>query len=391
MNKMRFARVELENWKNFTSVEVDLANRVFIVGPNAIGKSNFLQVFRFLRDLVLEGGGLGPAVNQRGGMGKVRSLYARGLNTDVMIRVVVKDEAGAGWRYELAFAHESDRNPRPVVVRELVDRLRVSGETERKLARPDNQDETDPERLKETAIGVLRANQDFRELADFFRTVAYLHLVPQLLREEQSPRGDTLGTDPYGRDLLDQIRNTTPRTQKARLRRLERVLKTVAPQLENLRLEIDEHGQPHLEGKFRHWRPQGAYQDERQLSDGTLRLIGLLWSLQEPGGPLLLEEPELSLHTAIVKRLAPFIHRAQVGGAGRQVILTTHSEHLLMDAGIAPEEVLLMLPAAEGAQVVEGAARSEIVRLMQAGLTASEAVLPRTETRQMALFDRLNV
>jgi len=174
------------------------------------------------------------------------------------------------------------------VVRELVDRLRVSGETERKLARPDNQDETDPERLKETAIGVLRANQDFRELADFFRTVAYLHLVPQLLREEQSPRGDTLGTDPYGRDLLDQIRNTTPRTQKARLRRLERVLKTVAPQLENLRLEIDEHGQPHLEGKFRHWRPQGAYQDERQLSDGTLRLIGLLWSLQEPGGPLLL-------------------------------------------------------------------------------------------------------
>lgn len=35
MSAMRFARIELKNWKNFTSVEVDLAERVFIVGPNA--------------------------------------------------------------------------------------------------------------------------------------------------------------------------------------------------------------------------------------------------------------------------------------------------------------------------------------------------------------------
>jgi AAA15 family ATPase/GTPase len=49
----RFAWLRLKNWKNFQSVEVDLPLRVFLVGPNASGKSNLLDVFRFLRDLVI--------------------------------------------------------------------------------------------------------------------------------------------------------------------------------------------------------------------------------------------------------------------------------------------------------------------------------------------------
>ena len=390
MSTMRFATIELKNWKNFTDVDVGLASRVFIVGPNAIGKSNLLDAFRFLRDLVMEGGGLAKAVSLRDGMGKVRSLYAR-QNTEVMLQVVVKDASGAGWRYKLAFTHESVKNPRPLVVQELVDRLQSDGSERRILTRPDKFDEGDRERRTQTALPQVTANQDFRELAEFLRSVSYLHLVPQLLREEQAPKEGGLGPDPYGRDLLDRIRNTAPRTQKARLKRIEKVLRIVAPQLEGLRLDMDGHGHPHLEGKFKHWRPQGAYQNETQLSDGTLRLIGFLWALQEPAGPLLLEEPELSLHTAIVKRLAPFIHRAQQAGKGRQVILSTHSEHLLTDAGIAAEEVLLVQPATEGSEVIEGAGPGGIVKLMQSGLTTSEAILPITETRQMALFDRLGV
>ena len=52
----RFLSVRLENWCNFASVDVDLSKRVFLVGPNASGKSNFLDVFRFLHDIVLSGG-----------------------------------------------------------------------------------------------------------------------------------------------------------------------------------------------------------------------------------------------------------------------------------------------------------------------------------------------
>lgn len=390
MSAMRFTDLELKNWKNFTEVKVSLARRTFLVGPNAIGKSNFLDALRFLRDLVTEGGGLSKAVELRGGITKIRSLFAR-QHPAIGIGATVQDESGKGWRYELAFTHYSLKDPRPVLRKENVYSIGVDGNETPILTRPDSSDETDEERLTQTAIQQVNANVKFRDLAEFFREISYLHLVPQLLREEQAPRASNIGFDPFGRDLLERIRHTPTQRQKARLRRIEKVLKVVVPELNELHLQIDEHGRPHLHGKFQHWRPQGAYQNETQFSDGTLRLIGLLWALQEKSGPLLLEEPELSLHTAIVSRLAPFIYRAQKAGNGRQVILSTHSEILLQDPGIAPEEILLVKPTQEGAEVVAGSAVHEISQLMRAGVPASDAVLPHTELKQMSLLDVVSV
>lgn len=54
---MHFTYVELRNWRNFSTAEAALPLRVFLVGPNASGKSNLLDAFRFLRDLVSVGGG----------------------------------------------------------------------------------------------------------------------------------------------------------------------------------------------------------------------------------------------------------------------------------------------------------------------------------------------
>ena len=393
MSPLRFTHIELRNWKNFAAIDVPLAPRTMIVGPNASGKSNFLDAFRFLRDLVLtEGGSLASAVKKvRHGMSKVRSLHARGKNSEVVIKVTVQNETGEGWRYELAFTHLSPTNATPVVKREIVDRLHADGGIENQLKRPDELDDKDRLRLTETAIESVRTTEKFRSLAEFFRSVSYLHLVPQLLREGQTPLSEGLGSDPYGRDLLEQMRQTSPRIRNGRLNRIKEILKAVTTQIEELKLAEDERGRPHLEAKFAQWRPQGAYQNETQLSDGTLRLIGLLWSLQEKAGPLLLEEPELSLHFAIVRRLAPFIARAQRMGHGRQVILSTHSEDLLMDPGIAAEEVLLVRPAREGSEIVYAPDLANVVRLMQAGISAAEAILGETETEQMGLFDNLTV
>ena len=65
---VRFTHINLENWRNFSQVKVDLQGRVFLVGPNASGKSNFLDVFRFLHDIVAVGGGFQESVRKRGGV-----------------------------------------------------------------------------------------------------------------------------------------------------------------------------------------------------------------------------------------------------------------------------------------------------------------------------------
>ena len=55
-DETRFQSLHLHNWKNFARVELELQNRVFLVGPNAAGKSNFLDAFRFLRAIALSVG-----------------------------------------------------------------------------------------------------------------------------------------------------------------------------------------------------------------------------------------------------------------------------------------------------------------------------------------------
>jgi len=52
---LKFCRLHLSSWKNFASVDVAIHDRIFLVGPNASGKSNFLDIFRFLRDLASSG------------------------------------------------------------------------------------------------------------------------------------------------------------------------------------------------------------------------------------------------------------------------------------------------------------------------------------------------
>ena len=75
---MMIKRLIAKNWRNFRRIDVRLRERQFIVGANASGKSNLLDIFRFLRDVVkAEGGGLQKAVKDRGGVSKIRNLAAR--------------------------------------------------------------------------------------------------------------------------------------------------------------------------------------------------------------------------------------------------------------------------------------------------------------------------
>jgi predicted ATPase len=388
---MRFTNLELKNWRNFTHVNVKLARRMFIVGPNAIGKSNFLDVFRFLREVATEGGGLATAVKNRRGIVKLRSLHYRApASSDIEIQVEVTATDGVEWRYLLAFnKNKGDKKLGvvPVVTREAAWQRPTSSSTWEKLfSRPNPADKDDAKLLTQTWLQQVTQNRSIRDLAEFFSSISYLHLVPQLIREEQRPAEERLGADAYGRDLLSRIRGTAAVTQRARLERIRKVLAIAVPKLTQLELVPDENNNPHLQAKFRHWRGPAAKQDEREFSDGTLRLIGLLWALQDKSGPLLLEEPELSLHTALVRQLAPFIGRAQRAAGGRQAFISTHSDELMSDEGIGPNEILLVRSAAEGSEVVRGADISDIRIALEAGLTAADVVMPMTAKEQIELF-----
>ena len=375
---LSFSSIRLQNWKNFARIEVDLQNRVFLVGPNAAGKSNLLDVFRFLRDLASPGGGFQEAIRRRGGVSAIRCLAARRY-PDIELRVVVEPpQANTRWEYELAFKQDAQRRVR-------ISKERVVRDGQVLLMRPNDDDKQDLARLTQTHLEQVNVNRSFRELASFFESVRYLHIVPQLVREPDRSVGRS--NDPFGGDFLEQIAKTQERTRVARLNRIRDALRAAVPQLAEIELARDDRGTPHLRGKYEHWRPQGAWQTEDQFSDGTLRLMGLLWVAMEGGGPLLLEEPELSLHPEIVRYLPQMFARFQ-RRTGRQIILSTHSPDLLRDEGIGLDEVMLLRPGSEGTEVAPAGAFQEIRDLLQGGMTLADAVIPKTRP---ALADQLTL
>lgn len=373
----RFTRVYLENWRNFTLANVELSQRVFIVGPNAAGKSNFLDVFRFLHDIASVGGGLEAAVRKRQGVSKLRALAAR-RSPDIVIEVHLALN-GDQWQYRLAIG--DDKQQRPRIKQEVVT---LNGE--RLVNRPDESDHGDPERLTQTHLQQVNVNKAFRPVVDAFASIRYLHIVPQLIREPDRSVGRS--NDPYGGDFLEQLAATRESTQRARLKAISNVLRVAVPQLSTLELTRDSRGVPHLRGRYEHWRPQGAWQSEDQFSDGTLRLLGLLWSVLDDGGPLLLEEPELSLHPEVVRFLPQMFARIQRQST-RQMIVSSHSTELLRDEGIGLDEVLLLTPSPEGTSVRAAESFPEIRTLLDGGSTLSEAIMPLTRPKhaeQLALF-----
>jgi predicted ATPase len=367
---MRFAKVYLENWRNFTRVDVPIQQRMFLVGPNASGKSNLLDVFRFLRDLVRVGGGLEKAVADRGGVSRLRSLAARRY-PGIVIDVQIEDNDEIVWRYRVGIVQ--DNSSRPFLKEEKVwkaDKLI--------LERPDKHDDADKELLRQTHLEQINSNREFRGIAEFFNTIRYYHIVPQLIRDPERSIGRK--SDPFGGDFLEQIASSPKKTQESRLRRIQSALRVAVPQLQELTQYKDERGVPHLRAKYDHWRSKGAWQTEADFSDGTLRLMGLLWALLDGTGPLILEEPELSLHSEVashIPQMMASIQKAQKKQA-RQILVSTHSSDLLRDPGIAPDEVLLLRPTSGGTKVEVSADIAEIKELLDAGLPVAEAVLPHT-------------
>lgn len=371
---MLITHIHLKNWRNFREIDVPLRDTTYILGANASGKSNFLDAFRFLRDISKpKGGGLQAAVEDRGKISKLRCLHAR-KDPEVSIRVSLAEKPDdiPVWEYLLAFKSEGKGSQRLLISKEIVKR---NGEVI--LDRPNNEDRNDPMLLTQTHLEQIQANSRFRELVDFFGSTTYLHLVPQLLKFSDKIAGQHLADDPFGQGFLERLAKTSESTRSRRLEKIGEALRNAVPQFKELKFEKDEMGRPHLHALYAHHRPNAGWQSEEHFSDGTLRLLGLLWALLESNSLLLLEEPEISLNDAIVKEIPLIIHNLQRNKkVKRQIILSTHSAALLENPGIDGRGVILLESTQDGtrARTISEQERETL----EAGLSVAEVVLPKT-------------
>ncbi len=241
---MIISQIALKNWRNFRKISnVSIGDRVFLVGPNASGKSNFLDVFRFLRDIAKHGGGLQKAIQDRGGVSKIRCLAAR-QNPDIEIEVILTDTQNdpITWKYSISIKQEERGRHEPYIGHE-----KVWKNGNLVLERPDKNDKEDSARLKQTHLEQINANFEFRSIADFFESIHYLHLVPQLVRHPEFFIGPMQANDPYGKSFLERLAKTPDKVRKSRLSKIGDALKLAVPKLKELSFIHDDMGIPHLE------------------------------------------------------------------------------------------------------------------------------------------------
>ena len=373
---MRIINLQLKNWKNFTDVDVKLSKRTFIVGANASGKSNLLDSLRFLHDISKLGGGLAKALDDRGGMKKIRSLSARN-QPQVEIKVDLEDlvnNKNVLWSYNISLIQESRGLHRVLIEKEVV---KKNGKLI--LNRPDPEDRTDPLRLTQTGLEQINVNSEFRELYTFFQEISYNHLIPQIIRQPELffNTNVKIGDDSFGFHFMEKIIKTPANQRGARLRKIEQALKIAVPQLSNLTETRDENGVPHLEALYEHWRPNAGKQQESQFSDGTIRLIGLLWSILDGKSLILLEEPELSLHPGIIRKIPQIItNLTKRKGKDIQILLSTHSPDLLSNGSITAGEIILLDMKKVGTDVKTAEEIEEVKIILESGMGADEVVIP---------------
>ena len=84
-------KLKVSNFKTFDNLEIDLSKLNVIIGANASGKSNFIEIFRFLRDIVNHG--LDNAISIQGGSDHITNISI-GKQKDLSIEFVSNVEHG---------------------------------------------------------------------------------------------------------------------------------------------------------------------------------------------------------------------------------------------------------------------------------------------------------
>lgn len=336
-------RVVIKNYKSIASCDVALRRLTFLVGPNGAGKSNFLDALRFVTDALRTS--LDHALRERGGIKEVRRRSG-GHPTHFSIHLEFSLDSGATGKYAFRIgartpggyevqSEECEIQSPEIFTHKVY--FKVDGGKVTTSAQVFPPATTDRLYLV-NASGL----PEFKPVYDAFSRVGFYNLIPERIRDLQSPDpGELLARDGSNiASVLERIGSYHPETK----RRIEEYLEKVVPGLRGV--DTIKFG-PKETLEFRQ-EVAGAKDPWRffasNMSDGTLRVLGILVALFQSGNgrgtdvPLVgVEEPEVALHPAASGVLLDSLRDAS---HSRQVIVTSHSPDLLDDEKLEVESIL---------------------------------------------------
>ena len=319
-------RIQIRNYKSISQAVVDLNRLTVFVGPNGAGKSNFLDAVAFIQECLSESVEL--AFKHRGGRGAVRRRSA-GHPTHIGIRLDINlhDNSTASYAFEIA-AKPPERFR---IAREKCEIQRFMKETQG-FEVQDGQFKKEISGIRpkvsidRLALFAASATEEFRPVYDFLTSMRFYSIVPTRLRELQDPDpGDFLKRD--GSNAAAVLKRLTDVDGGKRYERLCRLLSKVVEGVKSV--EYQPVGQKETI-KFKQdvgLKDPWTF-DSLNMSDGTLRVLGLLLAVNQTGEHSLvaIEEPESTVHPAVAEAIVEVLIDAI---EEKQILFTTHSPDIL--------------------------------------------------------------
>jgi len=326
---VRILQLELTNFLSYRSAVIDLSGFTALIGQNAAGKSNLVTAIRLLSEIPQFG--LSTAIARRGGFDQLRHR-SRGRPNDPALRLTFQLEDGLeeseyelrlrsipGKRYEVKLEH--------VVIHDTEGVHTFTNKRGQLTSSTTSEDasiagglELPPFPPDQSALSAFISRGGFIvwQLLSALQTV---DINPAAMRELQDPTG-SLVFNPDGSSAASVLQGLDADQRTMLAEQLAAVVPGITGvEPRNVADKITIHFRQDVEGKNREF-------SARQMSDGTLRVLGILLALSRPrhGVMTVIEEPEVAVHLAAQRTLIEILSEYT---NDTQVLITTHSADVI--------------------------------------------------------------
>jgi predicted ATPase len=395
--------IHVKNFKSFKELQVDLGKFNILIGANASGKSNFIRVFEFLRDISRHG--LDNAISLQGGPEYLANLNL-GTAENLSMQVVFTQERGRGFfimggsktsRTDLLVAPALEVTykfsigfPRKGAELEVTDD-RLALKTDFYTVERDGGESVEP---KVGGLGEIVVSREGDAMEVEVKppeglSMEEYEILPWFARELVQSRSLFLAHLPFFiRPPFEDVaiydfdpklpKKATPITGKAELEEdgsnLAIVLKHIVGdgdqkrELENLLgdllpfvggVEVEKFADKSLLFSLRETYAKKQCLPASLISDGTINVTALIAALYFEKKPVaIIEEPERNVHPSLISKVVAMMKDAS---KNKQIIVTTHNPEVVRHADIG--DVLLVSRNGDGFSTISRPSESEEVKV----------------------------
>ncbi|NQS97454.1 MAG: AAA family ATPase [candidate division Zixibacteria bacterium] len=379
---MFIKRIRVKNFKSFKDLDLELGKFNVIIGANASGKSNFLAIFKFLKDIVIYD--LENAVSLQGGC-----EYLRNLNIGKSDNLYLEIEGIHGYQAPIPGKENFSFRVADLLYSFCLGFINsglgfnvIDENMEVKLEFIGKKTNTVVEEGKYT---ISKQNSKVKIEMSIPEAFNVSPKVPPVFFPEENISDDTLFIlDPSYSTLISPIRdfswgtyfydfdpklpkNTHPITGMATLNEnganIALVLKSIINNEDSRRkfcnfmqdllpyvidFNIEKVADRSLMFKIRESYNSSTFIPASFISDGTIDIMALIIALYfERSYISFIEEPERNIHPSLISGLIEMMKDAS---ENKQVIITTHNPEIVKHAGL--ENLILIKRDSNGFSVM---------------------------------------